>query len=114
MTGEMFKRMVSNSISAENLGGPIAIAQMAGNTADRGLVYFIMFLAFFSVNLAILNLLPIPVLDGGMLVFLAIEQLRGKALRPEVQVRFQMIGMLLIMALMLFAFYNDIMRLFRG
>ncbi len=114
MTGEMFKRMISNSISAENLGGPIAIAQMAGNTADRGMVYFIMFLAFFSVNLAILNLLPIPVLDGGMLVFLAIEQLRGKALRPEVQVRFQMIGMLLIMALMLFAFYNDIMRLFRG
>lgn len=114
MTGEMFKRMVSSSISADNLGGPIAIAQMAGNTADRGLVYFIMFLAFFSVNLAILNLLPIPVLDGGMLVFLAIEQLRGKALSPEMQMRFQMVGMLFIMTLMLFAFYNDIMRLFRG
>jgi len=114
MTGEMFKRMVSSSISADNLGGPIAIAQMAGNTADRGLVYFIMFLAFFSVNLAILNLLPVPVLDGGMLLFLAIEQIRGKALSPEMQMRFQMIGMLLIMALMLFAFYNDIMRLFRG
>jgi len=114
MTGEMFKRMISSSISADNLGGPIAIAQMAGNTADRGMVYFVMFLAFFSVNLAILNLLPIPVLDGGMLMFLAIEQLRGKPLSVGTQMRFQMVGMMLIMALMMFAFYNDIMRLFRG
>lgn len=114
MTGEMFKRMVTSSISADNLGGPIAIAQMAGSTAEHGLVYFVMFLAFFSVNLAILNLLPIPVLDGGMLCFLAIEQLRGKALSPEILMRFQMVGMLLIMSLMMFAFYNDIMRLFRG
>ncbi|MDX8388550.1 MAG: RIP metalloprotease RseP [Ghiorsea sp.] len=114
MTGEMFKRMLSSSISADNLGGPIAIAQMAGSTAEHGLVYFVMFLAFFSVNLAILNLLPIPVLDGGMLMFLAIEQVRGKALTPEMQMRFQVVGMLLIMTLMVFAFYNDIMRLFRG
>ncbi len=114
MTGEMFKRMVSASISADNLGGPIAIAQMAGSTAERGLVYFVMFLAFFSVNLGVLNLLPVPVLDGGMLVFLAVEQLRGKPLSPEMQMRFQMVGMLLIMMLMVFAFYNDIMRLFRG
>lgn len=112
MTGEMFKRMVSTSISADNLGGPIAIAQMAGNTAERGLVYFVMFLAFFSVNLAILNLLPIPVLDGGMLLFLAIEGLRGKPLTPEIMMRIQMVGVLLIMSLMVFAFYNDIMRLF--
>lgn len=114
MTGETFKRMLTSSISADNLGGPIAIAQMAGNTAELGLVYFIMFLAFFSVNLAVLNLLPIPVLDGGMLVFLALEQLRGKPLSPQAQMRFQMIGMLLIMSLMVFAFYNDIMRLFKG
>jgi len=114
MTGEMFKRMMSSSISADNLGGPIAIAQMAGSTAERGLVYFIMFLAFFSVNLAILNILPVPVLDGGLLMFLAIEQIRGKPLSPQMQMRFQVVGMLFIMALMLFAFYNDIMRLFRG
>ncbi len=114
MTGEMFKRMLSASISADNLGGPIAIAQMAGNTAERGLVYFIMFLAFFSVNLAVLNLLPIPVLDGGMLMFLALEQVRGKPLSTQAQMRFQMVGMLLIMSLMVFAFYNDIMRLFKG
>jgi len=69
-------------------------------------------LAFFSVNLAILNLLPIPVLDGGMLVFLAIEQLRGKPLTPALMMRIQMVGVLLIMSLMVFAFYNDIMRLF--
>ena len=114
MTGEMFKRMLSSSISADNLGGPIAIAQMAGNTADRGMVYFVMFLAFFSVNLAILNLLPIPVLDGGMLMFLAIEQMRGKPLSVATQMRYQTIGMLVIMTLMVFAFYTDIMRLFRG
>ncbi|MDQ6990035.1 MAG: RIP metalloprotease RseP [Mariprofundaceae bacterium] len=114
MTGEMFKRMISSSIASENLGGPIAIAQMAGSSADKGLVYFLMFLAFFSVNLAILNLLPIPVLDGGLLMFLALEKLRGKALSPEMQLRFQAVGILLIMALMIFAFYNDIVRLFRG
>ena len=114
MTGEMFKRMLSSSISADNLGGPIAIAQMAGSTADHGLVYFIMFLAFFSVNLAVLNLLPVPILDGGMLMFLALEQLRGKPLSVNTQMRFQMIGMLLIMSLMVFAFYSDIMRLFKG
>lgn len=112
MTGEMFQRMVSASISADNLGGPIAIAQMAGTTAERGLVYFIMFLAFFSVNLAVLNLLPIPVLDGGMLLFLAIEQIRGKPLTPDWMMRIQMVGVVLIMSLMVFAFYNDIMRLF--
>ena len=112
MTGEMIKRMLSASISADNIGGPIAIAQMAGNTANSGMVYFIMFLAFFSVNLAILNLLPIPVLDGGVLMFLALEQVRGKPLSVDMQVRFQAVGMLLIMALMVFAFYNDIMRLF--
>ncbi len=114
MTGEIFKRMVSASIDADNLGGPIAIAQMAGSSAERGLVYFVMFLAFFSVNLAILNLLPIPVLDGGLLMFLALEKLRGKPLSPDMQLRFQVVGMLLIMALMIFSFYNDIMRLFRG
>ncbi|HID36393.1 MAG TPA: RIP metalloprotease RseP [Ghiorsea sp.] len=112
MTGEMIKRMITASISADNIGGPIAIAQMAGSTASSGLVYFVMFLAFFSVNLAILNLLPIPVLDGGMLMFLALEQVRGKPLSVDMQVRFQAVGMLLIMALMVFAFYNDIMRLF--
>ncbi|MDQ7003580.1 MAG: RIP metalloprotease RseP [Ghiorsea sp.] len=112
MTGEMIKRMITSSISADNIGGPIAIAQMAGNTASNGLVYFVMFLAFFSVNLAVLNLLPIPVLDGGMLMFLALEQVRGKPLSMDMQVRFQAVGMLMIMALMIFAFYNDIMRLF--
>jgi len=112
ITVETFKRLLSSSISADNLGGPIAIAQMAGSTASNGLVYFVMFLAFFSVNLAILNLLPVPVLDGGMLMFLALEQLRGKPLSADAQMRFQMVGMLLIMSLMVFAFYNDIMRLF--
>jgi len=72
----------------------------------------VMFLAFFSVNLAILNLLPVPVLDGGMLMFLALEQVRGKPLSVDMQMRFQMLGMLLILSLMVFAFYNDIMRLF--
>jgi regulator of sigma E protease len=112
MTLEMFKRMLSSSISADNIGGPIAIAQMAGTSASHGMVYFVMFLAFFSVNLAILNLLPVPILDGGMLMFLALEQVRGKPLSVEIQMRFQMVGMLLIMSLMVFAFYNDIMRLF--
>ncbi|MBL4775315.1 MAG: RIP metalloprotease RseP [Mariprofundus sp.] len=114
LTLNVFGKMVTASISPDNLGGPIAIAQLAGKTAEMGLVYFIGFLALISVNLGVLNLLPIPILDGGLLVYLAIEKVMGKPLSAKAMEISQMMGLMLIISLMVFAFYNDISRLFRG
>ncbi len=114
LTVQVLGKMITAAISPDNLGGPIAIAQLAGRTADLGAAAFITFLALISVNLGVLNLLPIPVLDGGHLVYLAIEKMRGKPLSIVMLERMQLLGVLLIGALMIFAFYNDLMRLFRG
>ena len=114
MTIQVLGKMVTSAISPENLGGPIAIAQLAGKTAELGLVAFMSFLALISVNLAVLNLLPVPVLDGGHLVYIALEKVRGKPLSPATMERTQVVGIGLIVVLMLFAFYNDLLRLFRG
>ncbi|MDQ6951094.1 MAG: RIP metalloprotease RseP [Mariprofundales bacterium] len=114
LTWQVFTKMVSAVISPDNLGGPIAIAQMAGKSATLGLVPFLAFLALISVNLGVLNLLPIPVLDGGQLLYLIAEKLRGRALPVVVLEKVQMVGVVLIGALMLFAFYNDIARWLRG
>jgi len=114
MTLQMFGKMITAAISPENLGGPIAIAQLAGKTAELGLVSFISFLALISVNLAVLNLLPVPVLDGGHLVYIGLEKIRGRPLSPAMMEKTQIIGIGLIVFLMLFAFYNDLARWFRG
>jgi len=114
LTMQVLGKMITAAISPDNLGGPIAIAQLAGRTADLGVAAFITFLALISVNLGVLNLLPIPILDGGHLVYLALEKMRGKPLSVLMMERMQLLGMLLIAMLMVFAFYNDLMRLFRG
>lgn len=114
LTLQVVGKMVTAAISPENLGGPIAIAQLAGKTAEMGLVSFVTFLALISVNLGVLNLLPIPVLDGGHLAYLGLEKLRGRPLSSAVMERTQIVGMGLVVLLMVFAFYNDLMRLFRG
>jgi len=114
MTLGVLGKMLSSAISPENLGGPIAIAQIAGKTAELGVVAFISFLALISVNLGVLNLLPVPVLDGGHLLYLSIEKLRGSPLSPKLMERTQMVGIILIAALMIFAFYNDISRWLKG
>lgn len=114
MTFEVLGKMLTAAISPENLGGPIAIAQIAGKSAELGMVAFISFLALISVNLGVLNLLPIPVLDGGHLMYLAIEKLRGAPLSPKMLERTQVVGIILIAALMIFAFYNDISRWLKG
>ena len=114
LTLNVFGKMVTAAISPDNLGGPIAIAQLAGKTAEMGLVYFIGFLALISVNLGVLNLLPIPILDGGLLVYLGIEKVMGKPLSSKAMEISQMMGLMFIVSLMVFAFYNDISRLFRG
>lgn len=106
------KGLVLRRISPRELGGPILIAQISGQVARIGLEAFLGFMAFFSINLAILNLLPIPVLDGGHLVFLLIEGVRGKPLSVALRMRLSQIGLTLLLGIMLLAFSNDLFRLF--
>ncbi|WP_176722374.1 RIP metalloprotease RseP [Candidatus Thiosymbion oneisti] len=104
-------RMLTGKASVENLGGPISIAETAGKTASYGLGYFIKFLAVVSVSLGVLNLLPIPLLDGGHLLYFAIEAIKGSPLSEQAQLQGQRVGLALLAALMTLAFYVDISRL---
>jgi regulator of sigma E protease len=104
-------RMLVGKASVENLSGPISIAETAGKTASYGLAYFVKFLAVVSISLGVLNLLPIPILDGGHLLYFAIEAVKGSPLSEEAQLQGQRIGIVLLAALMTLAFYVDISRL---
>jgi len=104
--------MLTGQVSTDNLGGPISIAQIAGSSAEQGVISFVSFLAMISITLGILNLLPIPMLDGGHLMMFIIEAVRGKPVSDEVQVRGQQIGLFLLLMLMFLAFFNDLSRLF--
>ena len=108
---ESLRRLVTHG-SVKEVGGPITIAQVAGQQARLGLVQFLSFLAFFSVSLAVLNLLPIPVLDGGHAMFLIAEGIRRRPLSPELRLRLTQVGMLLVLAIMAVALSNDVLRLF--
>lgn len=103
--------LVTGRASLRHLGGPIAIGQLSGEAARFGLEAFLRFMALISINLAVLNLLPIPVLDGGHLVFLAIEALRGRPVSPRQRLRWTQVGMAFVLLLMLLAFANDLARL---
>jgi regulator of sigma E protease len=97
----------------KNISGPLTIANLASQSASGGLGSFLSFLAFISVNLCVLNFLPIPVLDGGQMLFLIIEKVRGgRRLSDNTIARFQLAGFLLLMLLMVFAFKNDITNVF--
>jgi regulator of sigma E protease len=109
---KFLKDMVTGHQSPRNLGGPIMIFQISGQVARAGLQTFLAFLALFSVNLAVLNLLPIPVLDGGHLLFIGIEAVRGRALTLEQRSRLMQVGFVLVVALMVWAVANDVLRLF--
>jgi regulator of sigma E protease len=107
-------RMVTGRISARELGGPIAIARTAGEQARQGLGPFLNALGFLSINLAVLNVLPIPVLDGGHLFFFLLEALLRRPIRQRHREIAQQMGLLILVTLMLFVFYNDIHRLLEG
>jgi regulator of sigma E protease len=111
LTVESIGKMISGVLSPENLSGPLTIARVAGDSASSGWYAYLSFIAYLSVSLGVLNLLPIPVLDGGHLVFFAVEWLRGKPVSEQTQMQGIRIGMVLLMGLMFFAFYNDLMRL---
>ena len=111
LTVNMLYKMLIGKESKEHISGPITIARYAGQSADLGVVQFLAFLAVLSVSLGILNLLPIPVLDGGHILMLIIEAIRRKPLSDRFQNIVQQFGILIIILLMTIAFYNDILAL---
>ncbi len=111
LTIQMLGKLIVGEASIENISGPITIAQFAGQSASVGLDHYLGFLALISVSLGVLNLLPVPVLDGGHLLYFFIEVLKGKPLSEKAQLYGQQIGMVLLAGLMSIAFYNDILRL---
>ncbi len=105
-------KMITREVSPRNLGGPILIAQLAGQQAQEGIGSFLAFLAVLSINLGVLNLLPVPVLDGGHLFFFAVEAIIGRPVSLKYREKAQQVGIFLLLLLMIFAFANDIFRLF--
>ena len=113
MTLRMIGKMLTGQVSFSNISGPITIAQYAGYSATIGLVQFIAFLALVSISLGVLNLLPIPMLDGGHLLYYLIEFIKGGPLSERAQFVGQQIGIVMLALLMSVAVYNDLVRLLR-
>jgi regulator of sigma E protease len=111
-TLQFIGKMLTGNMGTENLSGPIGIAQMAGNTAQAGFLPFMYLMALLSISLAVLNLLPIPVLDGGQLTLLGIEAIRGKPLPEKAENIIYTGGTVLVGMLMIFVIFNDISRFF--
>ena len=107
----MIRRMFTGHASVKNISGPLTIAQVANQTAKRGAAWFLFFLALLSLSLAIINLLPIPVLDGGHLLYYLIELVKGNPLSERAMATGQYVGLAMLASLMGLAFYNDIFRL---
>jgi regulator of sigma E protease len=110
LTVRMFKKLLFGEISHKSLSGPFAIAEGAGTSASYGILAFLSFLALISVNLGFINLLPVPMLDGGHFLYFVIEAVRGKPLSEQVQSMGLQIGMLLVFGLMAMAIFNDLSR----
>lgn len=107
-------KIIQGTVSTKTIGGPIMIAELAGQQAKLGATNLLFFIALISINLAILNILPIPVLDGGHLLFFTIELLIGRPVSIRIREVSQQAGMFVLILLMIFVFYNDITRIFSG
>jgi len=112
LTLRMLGKMLTGDASVKNLSGPISIAQYAGQSAQNGIAAFLWFLGIVSVSLGVLNLLPVPLLDGGHLMYYLVEFVKGNPVSESAQIIGQQIGLTLLFGLMILVFYNDIMRLF--
>jgi regulator of sigma E protease len=110
LTVQMLWRIVTGQVSAKNISGPISIAEFAGISAYLGLTAFLAFLAIISVSLGVLNLMPVPLLDGGQVVYQVVEAVKGTPLSERAQLVGQQVGIALLVVLMSLAFYNDISR----
>lgn len=113
-TLKMLGRMIVGDVSLKNLSGPITIADYAGQSAQMGWLAYLSFLSLISISLGVLNLLPIPLLDGGHLMYYVAEIVKGSPVSDRVMEMGQQVGMVLLFSLMAFALYNDINRLFGG
>ena len=111
LTFKMIGRLVTGEANVKNLSGPLSIAQFSGKSLEMGLSYFLFLLAILSVSLGVLNLLPIPMLDGGHLVYYTYEIITGKELPQNIQMGAQFIGIALLGLIMIIAFYNDLVRI---
>ena len=111
LTLKILYKILTLEVSAKNISGPITIAQVAGQTAQIGLEKFVQFLALVSISLGVLNLLPIPILDGGHLLFYVVEAIKGSPVSDRVLLWGQQIGLLMLISIMILAFYNDFTRL---
>lgn len=107
-------KLIQRVIPMETIGGPILIVQMAGEQASLGILNFFVFMAIININLGVLNLLPIPILDGGHILFLGIEAIRRKPLEEKFITIAQKVGLAVILFIMAFAIYNDLIRIFTG
>lgn len=114
MTCLSFLRLIQGTISHRSIGGPIMIGQIASRTFQMGLSHFLKIMAIISINLFIINMLPVPVLDGGHLVFFTLEALRGAPLSMRKMEIAQTVGIIILLGLMALAFFNDISRIFEG
>jgi len=110
-TISMLAKMVTGDVSIKNISGPISIGQYAGDSAAAGVNAFLTFLALVSISLGVLNLLPVPILDGGQIVYQTVELIKGSPLSDRSQLVGQQVGILALLLLMSFAFYNDIARI---
>lgn len=106
------EKLIKRTVPVSSLGGPIMISQLAGETAKSGIYAFLAFMALLSVNLGVLNLLPIPILDGGHIVLFLIEAIIRKPLSDRFKEAYTYVGMVIIILLTITVFYNDIMRIF--
>ena len=111
-TFQIIWKLITGALSARALSGPIGIAQISGQAYEAGLPQLIEIMAFISLQLGILNLLPIPVLDGGVILFLAIESLMRRDMSMKLKERFTMAGMMVLIMFAVFVMYNDIAKIF--
>jgi regulator of sigma E protease len=112
LQARMLVRMLAGEVSVKNLSGPLTIAQLAGDSASAGIASFLSFLVLISLALGFMNLLPIPILDGGQVVMQTIEWLKGSPLSERVHAAGQQVGIALVVLLLGLALYNDITRQF--
>jgi regulator of sigma E protease len=111
MTFDMLGRMLTGRASWDHLSGPLAVAEYAGQSASLGLTAYVSYLALLSMSLGVFNLMPLPVLDGGHLLYYLYEALTGRPPSPQWIQASQRIGLLMLLALMAFSFFNDLVRL---
>ena len=113
LTLKMIIKLFTGQANVNNLSGPLSIAEFSGKSLSMGLVYFVYLMAILSISLGVLNLLPIPLLDGGHLVYYTFEMISGKPVSLKIQLIAQQIGIIILFGVMILAFYNDFLRIFK-